>query len=57
MKARTLKMGFSSMFGGIALFLVAIVAAAAVYFVVTAIKGKLADRKEQQAYRDLKKRQ
>lgn len=50
-------MGFSSMFGGIALFLVAIVAAAAVYFVVTAIKGKLADRKEQQAYRDLKKRQ
>lgn len=49
-------MGFSSMFGGIATFLAAIVAAAAVYFAVTAIKGRLADRTERQAYRELKKR-
>lgn len=40
-------MDISSMITGFALFLGAIVAAAAVYFIVTAVKGKLAGRKDE----------
>lgn len=46
-------MELSTFIGPIALCVVTIIAAAAVYFVVTLIKGKAAERKEQQALRDL----
>ena len=39
-------MELTAMFGSIGLCVGAIVAAAAIYFVVTAIKGKRAERKE-----------
>lgn len=39
-------MELTAMFGSIGLCVAAIVAAAVIYFVVTAIKGKRADRKE-----------
>ena len=39
-------MEFSAMLGSIGLCVGAIVAAAVIYFVVTAIKGKSADRKD-----------
>ena len=39
-------MGLTAMFGSIGLCVGAIVAAAVIYFVVTAIKGKRAERKE-----------
>lgn len=39
-------MEFSAMLGSIGLCVAAIVAAAVIYFVVTAIKGKRAERKE-----------
>ena len=39
-------MGFSAMLGSIGLCVGAIVAAAVIYFVVTAIKGKRAERRE-----------
>lgn len=48
-------MEFSAMLGSIGLCMGAIVAAAVIYFVVTAIKGKRAERKEREAlkqYRD-----
>lgn len=46
-------MEISEFIGPIALCVVTIVAAAAAYFVVTLIKGKAAERKEQQALHDL----
>lgn len=46
-------MEITAFIGPIALCVVTIVAAAAVYFVVTLVKGKAAERKEQQALRDL----
>ena len=46
-------MEFSAFVGPIALCVVTIIVAAAVYFVVTLVKGKAAERKEQQAWRDL----
>ena len=42
-------MEFSAMLGSIGLCMGAIVAAAVIYFVVTAIKGKKAERKEREA--------
>ena len=42
-------MEFSAMFGSIGLCVGAIVAAAVIYFAVTAIKGKKAERKEREA--------
>lgn len=42
-------MEFSAMLGSIGLCVGAIVAAAVIYFVVTAIKGKKAERKERKA--------
>ena len=48
-------MEFSAMLGSIGLCVGAIVAAAVIYFVVTAIKGKRAERKERtmlKQYRD-----
>ena len=39
-------MDLTAMFGSIGLCVAAIVAAAVIYFVVTAIKGKRAERKE-----------
>ena len=42
-------MEFSAMLGSIGLCVGAIVAAAVIYFVVTAIKGKKAERKEREA--------
>lgn len=46
-------MEFSAFIGPIALCVVTIIAAAAAYFVVTLVKGKAAERKEQQAWREL----
>jgi hypothetical protein len=48
-------MELTAMFGSIGLCVAAIVAAAVIYFVVTAIKGKRAERKERamlKQYRD-----
>ena len=42
-------MELTAMFGSIGLCVAAIVAAAVIYFVVTAIKGKRAERKEREA--------
>ena len=42
-------MDFTAMLGSIGLCVGAIVAAAGIYFVVTAIKGKSAERKEREA--------
>ena len=42
-------MELTAMFGSIGLCVAAIVAAAIIYFVVTAIKGKKAERKEREA--------
>lgn len=42
-------MEFSAMLGSIGLSVGAIVAAAVIYFAVTAIKGKKAERKEREA--------
>lgn len=42
-------MEFSAMLGSIGLCVGAIVAAAVIYFAVTAIKGKKAERKEREA--------
>lgn len=42
-------MEFSAMLGSICLCVGAIVAAAVIYFAVTAIKGKKAERKEREA--------
>ena len=42
-------MELTAMFGSIGLCVAAIVAAAVIYFVVTAIKGKKAERKEREA--------
>lgn len=42
-------MELTAMFGSIGLCVAAIVAAAVIYFVVTAIKGKKAERKECEA--------
>ena len=42
-------MEFSAMLGSIGLCVGAIVAAAVIYFAVTAIKGKRAERKEREA--------
>ena len=42
-------MEFTAMLGSIGLSVGAIVAAAVIYFVVTAIKGKRAERKEREA--------
>lgn len=42
-------MEFTTMLGSIGLCVGAIVAAAAIYFVVTAIKGRRAERKEREA--------
>lgn len=42
-------MEFTAMLGSIGLCVGAIVAAAVIYFVVTAIKGKRAERKEREA--------
>lgn len=42
-------MELTAMFGSIGLCVAAIVAAAVIYFAVTAIKGKKAERKEREA--------
>ena len=42
-------MELTAMFGSIGLCVAAIVAAAVIYFVVTAIKGKKVERKEREA--------
>lgn len=44
-------MEFTAMLGSIGLCVGAIVAAAVIYFVVTAIKGKRSERKEREALR------
>ena len=49
LKERWRGMEFTTMLGSIGLCVGAIVAAAAIYFVVTAIKGRRAERKEREA--------
>lgn len=50
-------MEFSAMLGSIGLCVGAIVAAAVIYFVVTAIKGKKAERKERAMLKQHRNRQ
>lgn len=50
-------MDFTAMLGSIGLCLGAIVAAAVIYFVVTAIKGKRAERKEREALKQHRNQQ
>lgn len=50
-------MEFSAMLGSIGLCVGAIVAAAVIYFVVTAIKGKKAEHKEREALKQRRDQQ
>ena len=50
-------MEFSAMLGSIVLCVGAIVAAAVIYFAVTAIKGKKAERKEREALKQCRDQQ
>lgn len=50
-------MEFSAMLGSIGLCVGAIVAAAVIYFVVTAIKGKKVERKEREARKQCRDQQ
>lgn len=50
-------MEFSAMLGSIGLCVGTIVAAAVIYFVVTAIKGKKAERKEREALKQCRDQQ
>lgn len=50
-------MEFSAMLGSIGLCVGAIVAAAVIYFAVTAIKGKKAERKEREALKQCRDQQ
>lgn len=50
-------MELTAMFGSIGLCVAAIVAAAVIYFVVTAIKGKRAERKEHEALKQCRDQQ
>lgn len=50
-------MEFSAMLGSIGLCVGAIVAAAVIYFAVTAIKGKKAERKEHEALKQCRVQQ
>lgn len=50
-------MDFTAMLGSIGLCAGAIVAAAVIYFVVTAIKGKRAERKEREALKQHRNQQ
>ena len=50
-------MELTAMFGSIGLCVGAIVAAAVIYFVVTAIKGKRAERKEREAFKQHRNQQ
>lgn len=50
-------MELTAMFGSIGLCVAAIVAAAVIYFVVTAIKGKKAERKEREALKQRRDQQ
>ena len=50
-------MEFSAMLGSIGLCMGAIIAAAVIYFVVTAIKGKKAERKEREAFKQCRDQQ
>ena len=50
-------MEFTAMLGSIGLCVGAIVAAAVIYFVVTAIKGKRAERKEREALKQRRDQQ
>lgn len=50
-------MEITTMLGSIGLCVGAIVAAAAIYFVVTAIKGKRAERKEREALKQCRGQQ
>ena len=50
-------MEFSAMLGSIGLCVGAIIAAAVIYFAVTAIKGKKAERKEREALKQCRDQQ